>query len=131
MLGAEDIKNTQVSNLPNLSISDLQSVSNNSDKPKDIIIPGEVARSKIADMFGVNTKDIGKYDHDINRIIQYVNEFNPKTVDDIVFYVKSLSARVGNNNLEQQIKTISRYLYLNDQKTLIERDIERMTRWVF
>jgi len=128
MLGAEDIKNTQVSNLPNLSISDLQSVSNNSDKPKDIIIPGEVARSKIADMFGVNTKDIGKYDHDINRIIQYVNEFNPKTVDDIVFYVKSLSARVGNNNLEQQIKTISRYLYLNDQKTLIERDIERMTR---
>lgn len=124
MLGAEDIKNTEVNNASSTVTTEVST----KDNPKDVVIPGEVARSKIAEMFGVNTKDIGKYDHDINRIIEYVNSFNPQSVDDIVFYVKSLSARVGNNNLEQQIKTISRYLYLNNQKTLIERDIERMTR---
>lgn len=127
MLGAEDIKNTEVSTAPSVVTTDIKSPET-TEKPNNVVIPGEVARSKIAEFFGVNTKDIGKYDHDINRIIEYVNSFNPQTVDDILFYVKSLGSRLGTNNYEQSIKTISRYLYLNNQKTLIERDIERMTR---
>jgi len=48
-------------------------------------------------------------------------------MDDIIYYIKSLGARLGTNNLEKQIKTMSRYLFLNNQKQQIERDLERMT----
>lgn len=127
MLGAEDIKNTEISSTTT-EVTANHLPTENKVSRDNVIIPGELARSKIAEYFGVNSKDIGKYDHDINRIIEYVNSFNPQTIDDILFYVKSLGSRLGSNNYEQSIKTISRYLYLNNQKQLIERDIERMTR---
>lgn len=128
MLGAEDVKNTQITSTTDTVIANNITTPETTSKPNDVVIPGEVARSKIAEYFGVNTKDIGKYDHDINRIIDYVNSFNPQNTDDIIHYVKSLGARLGSSNYEQSIKTISRYLYLNNQKTQIERDMERMTR---
>jgi hypothetical protein len=120
MLGAEDIKNTQVI-APEITTTITES------KPQDVIIPGEVAKMKVAEMFGINSYDVGKYEHDINRILDYVNTFNPQNIDDIVYYIKSLGARLGTNNLEKQIKTMSRYLFLNNQKQQIERDLERMT----
>jgi len=121
MLGAEDIKNTQVI-APEVTATTITE-----SKPQDVIIPGEVAKMKVAEMFGINSYDIGKYEHDINRILDYVNTFNPQNMDDIVYYIKSLGARLGTNNLEKQIKTMSRYLFLNNQKQQIERDLERMT----
>jgi hypothetical protein len=121
MLGAEDIKNTQVIT-PEVTATTITE-----SKPQDVVIPGEVAKMKVAEMFGINSYDVGKYEHDINRILDYVNTFNPQNMDDIVYYIKSLGARLGTNNLEKQIKTMSRYLFLNNQKQQIERDLERMT----
>ena len=120
MLGAEDIKNTQPTTL-------VETTPLVESKPQDVVIPGELVKSKLAEMFNINNTDIGKYEHDMNRIIEYVNSFNPQNMDDIIYYVKSLGARLGTSNLEKQIKTISRYLFLSSQKTQIERDLERMT----
>lgn len=119
MLGAEDIKNLPVE--PTVSTTTIEA------KPQDIVIPGEMAKMKVAEMFGINSYDVGKYEHDINRILDYVNTFNPQNMDDIVYYIKSLGSRLGTVGLEKQIKTISRYLFLSNQKQQIERDIERMT----
>jgi hypothetical protein len=77
-------------------------------------------------MFEIPTYEIGKYEHDINRILDYVNQFNPTTMDDVVNEIKTLSSKLGTSQFEQQIKTISRYLFLTGQKSSIEKDIERM-----
>jgi hypothetical protein len=120
MLGAEDVKKVQLEEPVIAPI--IEEV-----KPQDVVIPGEMAKLKLAEMFGINSYDVGKYEHDINRILEYVNAFNPQNIDDVIYYVKSLGARLGTNNLEKQIKTMSRYLFLNNQKQQIERDLERMT----
>jgi hypothetical protein len=120
MLGAEDVKKVQLETPVIAPI--IEEV-----KPQDVVIPGEMAKLKVAEMFGINSYDVGKYEHDINRILEYVNTFNPQNMDDIIYYIKSLGARLGTNNLEKQIKTMSRYLFLNNQKQQIERDLERMT----
>jgi hypothetical protein len=122
MLGAEDVKKIEIET-PEITTTTVIDAA----KPQDVIIPGEVAKMKVAEMFGINSYDVGKYEHDINRILDYVNTFNPQNMDDIVYYIKSLGARLGTNNLEKQIKTMSRYLFLNNQKQQIERDLERMT----
>ena len=122
MLGAEDVKKIEIET-PEITTTTVIDAA----KPQDVVIPGEVAKMKVAEMFGINSYDVGKYEHDINRILDYVNTFNPQNMDDIVYYIKSLGARLGSNNLEKQIKTMSRYLFLNNQKQQIERDIERMT----
>ena len=122
MLGAEDVKNIQLETPVTTDIAAITEV-----KPQDIVIPAETAKMKVAEMFNINNFEMGKYEHDINRILDYVNSFNPQNVDDIVYYIKSLGSRLGTNNLEKQIKTISRYLFLNNQKQQIDRDIERMT----
>lgn len=119
MLGAEDLKNLPVE--PTVSTTTIEA------KPQDVVIPGEMAKMKVAEMFGINSYDVGKYEHDINRILEYVNTFNPQNMDDVIYYIKSLGARLGTVGLEKQIKTISRYLFLSNQKQQIERDIERMT----
>lgn len=119
MLGAEDLKN--------LPVEQPVTTTTIEPKPQDVVIPGEMAKLKVAEMFGINSYDVGKYEHDINRILEYVNSFNPQNMDDIVYYIKSLGSRLGTNNLEKQIKTMSRYLFLSNQKQQIERDIERMT----
>lgn len=121
MLGAEDVKNIQIETPAVETPSVIE-------KPKDTLIPGETAKLKVAEMFNINLPDIGKFEHDIHRILDYVNGFNPQNMDDVVYYIKSLGARIGTSNLENQIKTMSRYLFLNNQKTQIERDMERMTR---
>jgi hypothetical protein len=120
MLGAEDVKKIQLEEPVIAPI--IEEV-----KPQDVVIPGEMAKLKVAEMFGINSYEVGKYEHDINRILDYVNTFNPQNMDDIIYYIKSLGARLGTNNLEKQIKTMSRYLFLNTQKQQIERDLERMT----
>ena len=120
MLGAEAVNKIQLETPVETQVTE-------SVKPQDVVIPGEVAKLKVAEMFGINSYDIGKYEHDINRILDYVNTFNPQNLDDVVYYIKSLGARLGSSNLEKQIKTMSRYLFLNNQKQQIERDLERMT----
>lgn len=122
MLGAEDIKNNSIPQVTTTLETQTPEV-----KPADVVIPGELVKFKLAEMFNINNGEMGKYEHDMNRIIEYVNTFNPQNMDDIIYYVKSLGARLGTSNLEKQIKTISRYLFLSNQKTQIERDLERMT----
>lgn len=123
MLGSEDIKNIQTQT----PVTTTENVLPTEVKPQDVVIPGELVKSKLAEMFNIQNNEIGKYEHDMNRIIEYVNTFNPQNMDDIIYYVKSLGTRLGSSGLEKQIKTISRYLFLSNQKTQIERDIERMT----
>lgn len=122
MLGAEDIKNNSIPQVTTTLEAPISEV-----KPADVVIPGELVKFKLAEMFNINNGEMGKYEHDMNRIIEYINTFNPQNMDDIIYYVKSLGARLGTSNLEKQIKTISRYLFLSNQKVQIERDLERMT----
>jgi len=121
MLGAEDLKNTQVNTTEQTSV-----VTSEIKKPDSYSLPGDLIVGKIAEMFEIPTYEIGKYEHDINRILDYVNQFNPTTMDDVVNEIKTLSSKLGTSQFEQQIKTISRYLFLTGQKSSIEKDIERM-----
>jgi hypothetical protein len=121
MLGSEDIKNTQVNTTEQTSVATSEIKG-----PDSYSLPGDLIVGKIAEMFEIPTYEIGKYEHDINRILDYVNQFNPTTMDDVVNEIKTLSSKLGSSQFEQQIKTISRYLFLTGQKSSIEKDIERM-----
>lgn len=118
MLGSEDLK-------LNNNISPVETKIENSNPEKSVVIPHEVARNKLADMFNIPLNDISKYDIDVKRIIDYVNTQNPETLDDFIYHVKALGIKLGNNPMEKQIKTISRYLYLINEKSKIDKDLER------
>jgi len=124
MLGAEDIKNTQVNTA-------VQTQPNADVRPDSYNLPGDLIRGKIAEMFEIPSYEVGKYEHDIGRILDYVNQFNPTTMDDVINEVKTLASKLGTSQFEQQIKTISRYLFLTGQRSKIDKDLERMiARWV-
>jgi hypothetical protein len=91
-----------------------------------VVIPIETAKFKIAEMFNIPHNEIARYDVDLNRIIEYVNSLNPQNLDDIIYHVKSLGNTLGKSALEKQIKTISRYIFLVQQRDILNRDIERI-----
>lgn len=127
MLGAEDVKKIQAENIANQPQNESQETAKPFEGPSEIPdIPIQVAQIKLAELFGVSTVELAKYDVEFKRLLDYVDTFNPKSLDDIIFHVKHLDAQIGTVMGENKLKTISRYLFLTREKDYIERQMERM-----
>lgn len=129
MLGAEDVKKIQAETQANTVETQGQSEETQpqlQEPVQEFAIPNQLASLKVAELFGISSVELAQYDTEIQRILDYVDTFDPKSVDDIIFHIKHLDSQIGTVMGENKIKTISRYLFLNREKQYIERKMERM-----
>lgn len=127
MLGAEDVKKIQQETQANTVEPEAKvEQTTPQEQTKEFAIPNQLASLKVAELFGISSVELAQYDTEIQRILDYVDTFEPKTVDDIVYHIKHLDTQIGTVMGESKIKTISRYLFLNREKEYIERRMERM-----
>lgn len=124
MLGAQDIKKieqeiqqTPVENTDNQPVAENKTLA---------IVPRDIVLNKLAEMFGILNSEIGKYNADLDRIVEYAKSKGASSLDDIIFRVREISDSLANNMSEKKLKTVSRYLFLLGDKAKIEQDIERM-----
>ncbi len=127
MLGAEDVKKIQAETQANTVETQGEVGETQPQEPiQEFAIPNQLASLKVAELFGISSVELAQYDTEIQRILDYVDTFDPKSVDDIIFHIKHLDSQIGTVMGENKIKTISRYLFLNREKQYIERKMERM-----
>jgi len=127
MLGSQDVKKLEleVANNPE-SIKENAPVETPEQPKPQTIVPRDVVLNKLAEMFGILGSEVGKYNADLDRIVQYAKEKGATNLDEIMFRVREISDSLANNMQEKKIKTVARYLYLLADKSKIEQDIERM-----
>jgi hypothetical protein len=125
MLGAEDVKNIQI----NQAQPQPQEINTDTEPKVNLVLPDEMSKYKIAEIFGLDKmKDLDTHSVEINRIMDYLKDVNAQTVDDIVFFTRSLASKLGNVPGENKIKTVSRYLFLSRERDEINKRIERLTQ---
>ena len=125
MLGAEDVKNIQI----NQAQPQPQEINTDTEPKVNLVLPDEMSKYKIAEIFGLDRmKDLDTHSVEINRIMDYLKDVNAQTVDDIVFFTRSLASKLGNVPGENKIKTVSRYLFLSRERDEINKRIERLTQ---
>lgn len=127
MLGAEDVKKIQaetVATQPQTENSEnAKPFEGPSETPE---IPFQLAQLKLAELFGVSSVEMSQFDTEFKRLLDYVDTFNPKSLDDIIYHVKHLDSQIGTVMGENKLKTLSRYLFLTREKDYIEKQMERM-----
>jgi len=126
MLGSQDVKKLELEVAQNPEVSqETAPVSEPTPQPQTIV-PRDVVLNKLAEMFGILGSEIGKYNADLDRIIEYAKTKGATNLDEIMFRVREISDSLANNMNEKKLKTVSRYLFLLGDKAKIEQDIERM-----
>jgi hypothetical protein len=125
MLGAEDVKKLELDQTPPQPQAEIT----DSEPKVNLVIPEEFSRYKVAEIFGLDRmKDVDQYSVEINRVMDYLKDVNAQTVDDIVFFTRSLASKLGNVPGENKLKTVSRYLFLSKERDEINKRIERLTQ---
>jgi len=126
MLGSQDVKKLELEVAQNPVVSqETAPVTETSPQPQTIV-PRDVVLNKLAEMFGILGSEIGKYNADLDRIVEYAKTKGATNLDEIMFRVREISDSLANNMNEKKLKTVSRYLFLLGDKAKIEQDIERM-----
>lgn len=124
MLGAQDVKKLEKDIAQNPEINQVTPpVETNKE---ETLVPREVVLNKLAEMFGILGSEVGKYNADLDRIVEYAKSKGASNLDEIMFRVREISDSLANNMNEKKLKTVSRYLFLLGDKAKIEQDIERM-----
>lgn len=124
MLGAQDVKKIQEEIAQN-PVENAESTPVEESKVQTIV-PRDVVLNKLAEMFGILNSEVGKYNADLDRIVEYAKARGATNLDEIMFRVREVSDSLANNMNEKKIKTVARYLFLLGDKAKIEQDIERM-----
>lgn len=124
MLGAQDVKKIQEEIAQN-PVENAESTSVEESKVQTVV-PRDVVLNKLAEMFGILNSEVGKYNADLDRIVEYAKARGATNLDEIMFRVREVSDSLANNMNEKKIKTVARYLFLLGDKAKIEQDIERM-----
>lgn len=124
MLGAQDVKKLEqeIANNP-VETQETPAVEENK---VQTIVPRDVVLNKLAEMFGILNSEVGKYNADLDRIVEYAKSKGATNLDEIMFRVREVSDSLANNMSEKKIKTVARYLFLLGDKAKLEQDIERM-----
>jgi hypothetical protein len=126
MLGAQDVKKIELEVTQNPEVpQETPTVTEPTPQPQTIV-PRDVVLNKLAEMFGILGSEIGKYNADLDRIVEYAKTKGATNLDEIMFRVREISDSLANNMNEKKLKTVSRYLFLLGDKAKIEQDIERM-----
>jgi hypothetical protein len=126
MLGSQDVKKLELEVAQNPEVSQETAPVTEPTPQPQTIVPRDVVLNKLAEMFGILGSEIGKYNADLDRIIEYAKTKGATNLDEIMFRVREISDSLANNMNEKKLKTVSRYLFLLGDKAKIEQDIERM-----
>lgn len=125
MLGAQDVKKIELEVAENpVSVQETAPVEK--EPTPQTIVPRDVVLNKLAEMFGILNSEVGKYNADLDRIVEYAKARGATNLDEIMFRVREVSDSLANNMSEKKIKTVARYLFLLGDRAKIDQDIERM-----
>lgn len=127
MLGSQDLKKLELEVAQNPQTTEVAPTETAPEEPKvQTLVPRDVVLNKLAEMFGILNSEVGKYNADLDRIVEYAKSKGATNLDEIMFRVREISDSLANNMNEKKIKTVARYLFLLGDKAKIEQDIERM-----
>lgn len=126
MLGSQDVKKLELEVSQNPEVTQEIAPLEEAKPQPQTIVPRDVVLNKLAEMFGILNSEVGKYNADLDRIVDYAKEKGATNLDEIMFRVREISDSLANNMNEKKLKTVSRYLFLLGDKSKIEQDIERM-----
>lgn len=122
MLGAEGVKQLQEQN-PQL----LQQANAKSNVVGDNFAPDDaVINLQVAQLLGLASLEAGRYSQEITDAIEWAKANGAKSLDDILYEIRYLTNRLGNNPNEKKIKTISRYIFLSNERNRLGTELERM-----
>jgi hypothetical protein len=125
MLGSQDVKKIELEIAENpVSVQETAPVEK--EPTPQTIVPRDVVLNKLAEMFGILNSEVGKYNADLDRIVEYAKTRGATSLDDIIYRVREISDSLANNMQEKKIKTVARYLFLLGDRAKIDQDIERM-----
>lgn len=126
MLGSQDVKKLELEVAQNPEVTQETAPVEEAKPQPQTIVPRDVVLNKLAEMFGILNSEVGKYNADLDRIVEYAKTKGATNLDEIMFRVREISDSLANNMNEKKIKTVARYLFLLGDKAKIEQDIERM-----
>lgn len=121
MLGAEGVKQLQ-SQQPEVFAQPTNEGKVNS----NFAANNAVTDMQVAQVLGLASTESGKYSQEIRDAIEWAKSNGAKTIDDILYEIRYLANRLGNNPNEKKIKTISRYIFLAGERNRLNTEIERM-----
>ena len=121
MLGAEDLKKLQAE-MP----APVQTTPQETPTGNNVVLDKVLLEQNIGSVLGLASLEASKYSYEINNIIDWAKANGAKTMDDILYEIRYLSSTLGNNMDEKKIKTISRYVFLANEKTKLNQEMERM-----
>jgi uncharacterized Fe-S cluster-containing radical SAM superfamily enzyme len=85
-----------------------------------------VLQNQIASVLGLASMESGRYSQEITELIDWAKANGAKSMDDILYEIRYLSNRLGNNPNEKKIKTVSRFIFLANERNRLNTEIERM-----
>lgn len=122
MLGAEGVKQLQSQN-PELIQQSVQQapVERDNFAPDNAVVTLQVAQ-----LLGLASLEAGRYSQEITEAIEWAKSNGAKSLDDILYEIRFLTNRLGNNPNEKKIKTVSRYIFLANERNRLNTELERM-----
>ncbi len=121
MLGAEGVKQLQTEQ-PQI----FQKPEATPQVTENFTLDNSVVSSQVASVLGLASLETGRYSQEITDLIDWAKANGAKTMDDILYEIRYLSNKLGNNPNEKKIKTISRYVYLSGERSRLNTELERM-----
>lgn len=122
MLGAEDIKKIQVTN-PELIEASKRTPQ---DTRINLVPQDNFTEYRVASLFGLAALESGKYSQEIAELVEWAKNHGAKSIDDVLYEIRSLSNSISTRDNEKKIKTVARYVYLANEKAKLSQDMERM-----
>ena len=121
MLGAEGVKQLQTEQ-PQI----FQKPEATPQVTENFTPDNSVVSSQVASVLGLASLESGRYSQEIADVIDWAKANGAKSLEDIIYEIRFLTNKLGNNPNEKKIKTISRYVYLSGERTRLNTEIERM-----
>jgi hypothetical protein len=121
MLGAEDVKKYQVET-PIETQVETKEVTPGS----NLNLDSAILRNQIGQQLGLASLEVEKYSGDIDSILDWARSNGAKSMEDIIYEIRYLSNMLGNNPMEKKIRTVSRYVFLANEKQRLNMEMERL-----
>ena len=121
MLGAEGVKQLQEQQPQIFEQPEVNTGTRENFAPDNTLVTMQVAQ-----LLGLASMEAGRYSQEITDAIEWAKSNGAKTMEDILYEIRYLSNRLGNNPNEKKIKTISRYIFLASKRNRLNTELERM-----
>jgi hypothetical protein len=121
MLGAEGVKQLQIEQ-PQI----FQKPEATPQVTENFTPDNSIISTQIASVLGLASLEAGRYSKELADVVDWAKANGAKSLEDIIYEIRYLSNKLGNNPNEKKIKTISRYIFLSGEKNRLNTEIERM-----